>query len=289
MRTSKTPAKKTALPLKDYGVFTAVSDLFKAVRNNPAQVALAVIMLVILNVLSQELISSTVGTDISNPRLNQAITGTTLVGIVAFAVLSIVHSIFTSIAVFDGAEKKTRALTDAINLSFLRVFRVAGAALLVWLVVLIPVIIGLFFGGLIVTSLNFNQSAPYLAIILPVMIVASVVFWVVFALLRYALVPLVAIFETDVPIRATLERSKLLMEKGGQWFLAKAFLLLILLSIFSFFVTGAGVMESTANEKSTSSLSMVLSAIIGVFFSGLFVMLYRNRLSIRRSFKVGKK
>lgn len=122
-----------------------------------------------------------------------------------------------------------------------------------------------------------GNSAASLVII-PLLMIASLV-WLVIAALRFALAPYVALFEPNVGVVKTLGRSRHLLEKGGQWFIFKGFLLLMLVFIILSIVTGE---SSVSRLNSSQDLSTNISTIIiSLFVEGVLVMLYFNRAKVR--------
>ncbi len=105
-----------------------------------------------------------------------------------------------------------------------------------------------------------------------------VVMWIYIALIRFALTPYVALFEPDIPITKTLGRSKHLLVKGGQWFLIKGFLLLLLGLIILAVATGQDLPELMDSDNIAFNIFLI---IVSVIVNGGLVMLYHNRKIVR--------
>ncbi len=117
-----------------------------------------------------------------------------------------------------------------------------------------------------------SANSP-IAVLSPIFILVAMV-WALIAHLRYALAPYVALFEPEVPIKQTLKRSQLLLKKGGQWFVFKGVLLLLVLFILIAVATGSNLRQlESSNDITLNILFITLSVLI----EGALVMLYLNR------------
>jgi hypothetical protein len=102
--------------------------------------------------------------------------------------------------------------------------------------------------------------------------------WAVIAFLRFGLMPLVGLFEPEVPVRKTLSRSKFLLMKGGQWFLVKGMLVMLFIYIVLAAATNSSVQELS---NSNNIAIQVVLGVFGLLAEAVLVLLYRNRRAVK--------
>lgn len=181
----------------------------------------------------------------------------------------------TSLALYDGSEKRKSPLGPTLSASLARMVRVAGATALFALVTFWPMVLIIFLPGILLFSGHTGGGASLLLLLLSLLVA---IVWTYIATVRFALAPYVALFEPNVAIRDTLKRSKHLLLKGGQWFLVKGFLLLLLLLIILAIVTHQNLRQLTATGNLLTNLFLI---VLSVLINGTLVMLYRNRKIVR--------
>ncbi len=196
-----------------------------------------------------------------------------LVLVLALVIISAISTLATtsfSIAIMAGAENQRIGLIATLKAalsSFMRVFLASAVMLLIVLGPLLALI--LLAGGLV-----YMKASTVLAFLLPI----AGIIWVYIALLRFALVPYVALFEPSVQIFQTLGRSTHLLEKGGQWFIVKGVFLLILVAILGSVLTGQNLRQL---QNSNNPVIQIVIALLSLIMIAVMVMLYRNRRIVR--------
>lgn len=283
----KTSHRSLPKPTQGYRVFTAIQDTVQAVRNNLWGVAGSLLAAVLLSVAVLLVALLLIGTSILAPGSNIGITDfsigpglilSLLALIVVAAVMSALANILLAFSIDDGARNKKTLFSDVFTRSRKVLVRVIVVQALLFAVILAP----LFLIGLLsllgAMTGRADDSTLAFMFLLPLMVLASIV-WMVIALLRYGLAPLVAIFEPKVSVKETLARSKKLLTKSGQWFLAKTILLAFLaMLVLSIFAPGQNVPGSQQNDNFFVDL---LSFIISVILTGVLLMLYRNQKALK--------
>lgn len=270
-------------PVK-YKVFRAIGDTFQAVGKNAptffmtafmsyAFAGVALFMLVLL--VGVALFSGT-GLFFASPiKLLTILFGTMIFYTAWFTVTNAFILSTTSLALYDGSINRKSSLSTIMSQAFSRLSRVIVANILFSLVVFWPtVLISLLPFILLASGEGAGNSVFFL---MPLAVLLSIG-WVTVTLLRFALVPYVALFEPDVPLLKTLGRSNHLLRKGGQWFLVKGFLLVFLVVLVLSAVTGQNIPEVANSNNVVSTIAIfVISALV----NGALVMLYRNRKTIK--------
>lgn len=272
--------------LSNYGVFKAIGDAVKAINNNLLAVIAALVVTVILSaavvLLSVLLLAGVVSAQNQLNVSPQAFITSMIIGIVLYIVVSALVSAFytnfVALAINEGAEGKTSNLKEVFSRSLRSVVRVTLASLLVGAVIAGPIVaVGLLLALLALSGGNGTGSTVALITLIPLL----AFIWVIIAVLRYALTPLIALFEKDVPLTKTLGRSKHLLQHGGQWFLVKGFFLLFVVSIILSSLTGDSLQDLGQQTGSTNVLFNILAVLLGLIVNGVMVMLYRNRRAVR--------
>lgn len=275
------PQAATTGESQKYGVFKAIKDTFKAINQNILAVVAAVVIALLLGFSVILLAAAVIAFSVSKTGFSfspQAMIIGIIIGaivyVVASALISAFYTNFVALAINDGADRKKSDIAALFKKSLSSIVRVTIASLLLGLLIIAPFMIVII---LIYMLVGANGGAAALGLLTVAYLVVSV--WAFIALLRYSLVPIVALFERDIAITKTFSRSKHLLQKGGQWFLVKGFFLLlvmlILLSLFDGDKTTRGL------EGSDNTLMNIVIIIVGIVVSGVMVMLYRNRRSVR--------
>lgn len=273
--TSVTPSK--------YRLFRAIADTFRAIRRNPAAFVLSIVgsyvlvvgVIVLIALLTVTMVMTIINLDSQSGRtifITLTIIGYVLLNSVLQALLLAVPSL----ALYDGAEERKSRFGTLFKTGIKRMWRVAVASALLWLVAVVPILIAIVLSFIFVFSAGSSSSTISL-FLTPILSIVSVVVMIIL-LLRFSLAPYVALFEPEIPIRKTLSRSKQLLLKGGQWFLLKGvFLILGLLLILS-----ASTGLSAEELKNTSNIIVnVVAFLISIIANGVVVMLYRNRRTVK--------
>lgn len=269
---------------KKYKVFRAVGDTFKSIRNNTATFLFTVIVSYIVATVSLILVSLIISKFLygesgmlfaSTPKLLTVLIGSLVLYTAWYAFAGAFILATTSLAINDGSENRKNTLSATLSNGISKMVRVVLADILFILVAFWPVVLIIFVPIILLTS--GGAGSKNLLILLPILMLVAII-WIYLALIRFALAPFVALFEPDVPITKTLGRSNHLLQKGGQWFLLKGFLLVILILIILAVATGQSLPELM---DSNGAISNVFFIFITVIANGALVMLYRNRKSVR--------
>jgi len=122
------------------------------------------------------------------------------------------------------------------------------------------------------SALDGGASSSFFIIIL---IITLVTIWVLYAATRLAILPLVALFESDLPILRTVKRTSTLMKGYGQIFFVQLIVLFLLVNI-----AVSILLTSIFSEGFANLLSALVSLAMGLIMSGIMVLLYRNRRDV---------
>jgi hypothetical protein len=136
----------------------------------------------------------------------------------------------------------------------------------------LAVTFGLAFGG------GSSRGGDITVLVFTLVGFVAALAWVIIALLRYAVVPEVALFEPQHRLRDTLGRSRHLLHKGGQWFLVKAFVLAIIIGLLLVSLSAA---VPTDAPTAIHVFIILLNLIVSFVSSGIFYTLYRNRVAVK--------
>lgn len=173
-------------------------------------------------------------------------------------------------------KKHKSSIGATLSLGIAKVGRMATANILFALITFWPIALIISLPIILMASGSAVGSSPAL---LPILMLAAMV-WACIASIRFALVPYVALFEPDVPIVKALGRSKYLLLKGGQWFLVKGFLLLLLV----FTILSLATHQNFSELMNSNSIAVnILLILLSVMTNGALVMLYLNRRVIKSS------
>lgn len=285
------PAPASVQSAQYYRVFSAIRDTLSAMKYNAAAyfgsvllvvllavaVVMAMVMLLDLAGLRIEMISLTM------PFATQ-LTPLLIVAGILYAIWSAVAAMFTSVsalAVRDGAQRRKSSVAKLLSAASKQILRVTGANILFGLIAVVPPILALMvlvfldISGALNISDAFNIRRPDPSANLSVIAcgIASFV-WILFCVLRYGLMPYVAVFEPKVPITQTMARSRALLAGGGGRFLTKSLLLLLLTMNVASILSGADTINPSA---ASNTISTILSVLVLLIWVGMLTMLYWNR------------
>lgn len=284
------PAPASVQSAQYYRVFSAIRDTLSAMKYNAAAyfgsvllvvllaVAVVMVMVVLLGLAG-------LGTEMNStmPFATQLILLLIVAGIL-YAIWSAVAGAFTSVsalAVRDGAQRRKSSVAKLLSAASKQILRVTGANILFGLIAVVPPILALMvlvfldISGALNISDAFNIRRPDPSANLSVIAcgIASFV-WILFCVLRYGLMPYVAVFEPKVPITQTMARSRALLAGGGGRFLTKSLLLLLLTMNVASILSGADTINPSA---ASNTISTILSVLVSLIWVGMLTMLYWNR------------
>lgn len=288
------PAPASVQSAQYYRVFSAIRDTLSAMKYNAAAyfgsvllvvllavaVVMAMVMLLDLAGLRIEMISLTM------PFATQ-LTPLLIVAGILYAIWSAVAAMFTSVsalAVRDGAQRRKSSVAKLLSAASKQILRVTGANILFGLITVVPPILAMMvlefldISGVLNISGTFSIGGytpydPWAVLSVIAYGIASFV-WILFCVLRYGLMPYVAVFESKVPITQTMARSRALLAGGGGWFLTKSSLLLLSTMNVASILSGADTINPSAASNTIFTILSVLASLIWV---GMLTMLYWNR------------
>lgn len=269
-------------PESKYKLFRAVVDVVRTLKYGFWRFLGSVVIAYLITAI----VYAVVGYGLTALLLSNLTTGTTfllflfigsIVGtaLYAFAWALLVNS--ASYGLLSSARRGNDTLLTLVKQTSQSVLRVSLATLIFGLVVVGPVILvymlvfALLLSG---ASASTGPAGTVAALVVPLLVFV----WVLIALLRYSLVPYVALFETEVPIAKTLKRSKHLLMHGGQWFLFKEGLLVFLLVCIGVLATGQNLSDA---QNSPGILTLLFTVLFTVMIVSVNYMLYVNRKAVR--------
>lgn len=269
---------------KKYKVFRAIGDTFKTIKSNAGTFFLSAILSYTVAAVFLFVISFVIGKLLygefgllfaSTSKLLTVLFGSLILYTAWYALAGAFILATTSLALYDGSENRKSSLSTILSNSFSRLGRVVLADILFCLVAFWPIVLIIFLPIIFLTSGVGGSNSSL--ILLPILMLVATV-WIYIALVRFSLAPYVALFEPNVPITKTLGRSKYLLVKGGQWFLVKGFLLLLLVLIILAVATGQNLPELMDSNNIAVNIFLI---IVSLVVNGALVMLYHNRKIVR--------
>jgi hypothetical protein len=273
------PLESPANTRQKYRVFDAISDSIKAIRENPLTFLTTVIIsyaIAIATVVGAvaALIAVWFGGNIlsgRSPAFPVIILGIIIV-VILFAAASAFLEACIALAI---ANKQNRlSIKEVLSTSIKATPRVTGANALMTLLIWGPLLF--MFVPLLITSLSSSSPGK---IVLTSLLFLIFAVWAIIASLRYALMPYVVLFEPSTNITEAMGRSKLLLQKGGQWFLIKGVLLIILIYAVISLITGMTRNEIESTDNAVVNLILILMNILAIT---CLTMLYLNRKQVRK-------
>lgn len=286
------PAPASVQSAQYYRVFSAIRDTLSAMKYNAAAYFGSVLLVVLLAVavdMAMVMLLGLAGLRIEMNSLTMPfatqLTPLLIVAGILYAIWSAVAAMFTSVsalAVRDGAQRRKSSVAKLLSAASKQILRVTGANILFGLIAVVPPILALMvlvfldISGALNISDAFNiwgRSDPLANLSVIACGIASFV-WILFCVLRYGLMPYVAVFEPKVPITQTMARSRALLAGGGGWFLTKSLLLLLLTMNVASILSGADTINPSA---ASNTISTILSVLVLLIWVGMLTMLYWNR------------
>lgn len=278
-------------PAAKYSVFRALSDTLHAVGHNPLAFFVATIAAVIVAaavLLAVSLLIGTASVAIEEGLISAGFGGFPVVSIAAYivastlgggAILALVHAplvAFIPLAVVDGADGRRGGVGDTLARGLRKVLRVAGANLLLALVLYGP--IALAFLLLLIVIVLDTEGLAGEATVAPFLVLVASLAWTVIVLLRFSLAPYAALFEPETPLKHTLARSRHLLRQGGQWFLVKGFGLYVLVFLLLALITGVRPRDIENTPNLWLNLVILVVSVLNII---VLALLYRNRKAIK--------
>lgn len=273
----------TSEPVK-YKVFRASRDAVQAIKYNFLSVIGAIFLCIIIGVIMNFVIALVLSPLFSHigPSSSGSFIGAS-VFIIAILIVPILISTFSFAflsatfiqTVYDGRFKRKSSVPHVINKSLSQFMKIGlvntlVAAVMIWPLFLIMV--------LFIAALKTSESNIGIIFVLPIGVVLGYI-WLIIAVLRYSLAPIVAIYEPDTPIRMTLKRSKELLAKGGQWFLLKIMFFTVLVTAIIGMSTGKSIKSVTSSGNNW--ILTILYIFLGILYNAVLVMLYINRSAVK--------
>jgi hypothetical protein len=179
-----------------------------------------------------------------------------------------------AVAFRAGKQRQPSSVRNNMLVTYRLLPRIMAANFLFWMILVWPIVLAIVL--LFAVVLGGSSSALPL-ILMPLLFIGGCV-WFLIAMLRFALVPYVALFEPDVPVLRTLARSHQLLLRGGQWFLVKGFLFMTGVLLVLSAIAGTSLQE--VNQSSNVLINFLL-VIVSLVANGVLVMLYLNRKQVR--------
>jgi hypothetical protein len=271
--TMPSPIATTEVPHK-YGVFRAIIDTLKAVRQNwmafIGATILSYVVFIALSLASLPLIYLILAIGVAGFVL----TIIALSAIGAFGTALILAA--QAQAFFDGNNKYKRPVRQTLSLAIKNLPRMALACLLVGAVIYGPLVLL----PILVFLLTLSGSLGSLSIIFPLLGIGGIA-WLLVGLFRYSLAPMVVLFEPETSIKQSLGRSYYLLRGGGQWFMVKGvFLLTVLMAALS---VSAGIETQSELQETDNPVVNIALIIMSILAIGALVMLYDNRSKVKGS------
>lgn len=254
-----------------YGVMQAIKDTLGSIRSNFATITLVSIISIIIVIASLFIIGFLAAGLLASTRTSVG----ALIGITAlFFAWQVSVGAFllavTSIAVHDGATGEKGDVGKTLSTGILRLGRVMASNFLYGLIMFAPAAALLVLPVILFKLIGIEGAAINLFILL--LSLVSII-WMFVAMVKFALLPFVALFEIETPIGEIINRCMQLMKNGGHAFIIKGYLLLLAVSLILSLLTGG---ESDKNNPST--LFLILVAIVGyvlsVIVNGVMVHFY---------------
>lgn len=265
---------------KKYGVIQSLRDFSNAVKRKPATFIGSVATAYILSILAAALFvavlagSLMAGNAMGPSAMLFASPGQTIllliVSLLLYTVLFALAYAFilscTALPLSSSVDSIGGTLKKALSVTV----RVAKVNVLVVIFAYWPFLL---VASLPLVLFSVNTGSPAILGIVPLLMIAALI-WAIIVHLRLALAPYIAIFEPEVPVRQTLQKSSTILKKGGQWFIVKGFLLVLAIIILLGAATGSNLREL---QNSGSIFVNVVLLVVSILVVGAMTMLYFNR------------
>ena len=278
------PAPASVQSAQYYRVFSAIRDTLSAMKYNAAAYfgsVLLVVLLAVAVVMAMVMLLGLAGLRIemnsTMPFATQLIPLLIVAGILYAIWSAVAGAMFTSVsalALRDGAQRRKSSVAKLLSAASKRILRVIGANILFGLIAAVPPILAMMVPAFLGISGAIDGTT--VAILSGTAGIAGFV-WILFCVLRYGLMPYVAVFEPKVPITQTMARSRALLAGGGGWFLTKSLLLLLLTMNVASILSGADTINPSA---ASNTIFTILSVLVSLIWVGVLTMLYWNRKQV---------
>ena len=268
-----------------YKVFSAIREVFTSITRNPLNTLVPIVLGVVVSAVIAILLAiafAALGLVSGNDAfplsfLVQAI----VLAVIGYLAQVVVQTGFTNtymLALRGSYNGEEQPFSVYLKNGFRLFWRAFAATALYVLGVVGPLLAVAVIG--LVMALSGLQPSNVSNIILYIGGFVGLI-WMFMAILRFSLSVQVAIFEPETSLLKVLRRSSHLMRGGGQWFIVKAVILLLVVSLVVSVVTGNGF--STAGAQEPNIIGSLLLGLLTPFVYGVTTMLYRNRVAVRRS------
>lgn len=280
----ETPAAPPPQSKDKYKLFSAIRPAFRAINHNKDLLGIGIAISVILQVLQQLLTPYYYDPSALNYGQPQ-IQYWTLLIYIPFTILGILIGIFTTLVIADGAHKEKEKLSAYARMALQRFWRVGATYIYVWFAVMLPAaaVAAIIAAFGVVASLSEIQILEILAVIFATVGAIGVIVWIIAAAIRYSLAGYIAIFESTIPVRHTVRRSRQLLDGTGEWFVLKLGLLLFVI-ILPVVIVPMVIFISTSsvsNFKTASIIASLVYAPLGAFVTAMLITLYLNRIATK--------
>jgi hypothetical protein len=274
-------------PAAKYGVLRAAADAIVAIKRNPvpflAASAAAILVSIGLAVLSDKVIYGIISLDILTSNVpSMAVFATILTTtLVSFLITMTSYSLIQfagSYVIFESGEGRKPNLPQIAAEARSRILRLLFANFLVGLLAIGPIVfISNIFLLLKLAPLSAS-GAETTANALTLAIWIAVLAWLILVILRYALAPIAALFEPDIKLWHSLRRSRELLAGGGQWFIGKLLLIVLVAGIVLSAASGERVRALDSTDSTLVNGGLI---VLEILINGTLVMLYRNRKMVK--------
>lgn len=259
---------------KKYKIYRSLLDSLRSIRNNgaafAATLAVSAIVLVVA-ILVFFAIAATIFKHESlayDPKAFFIKIVITLILLLVFYTIATSFFVATSAIVLRDGLHKRKTIVRQLLLSGIKASpRIAWLSFISGLIAFMP------FFVLMILSAILSASTNSIGVVIGVLLASVIGFiWFLVVSLRLAIVQQVAVFEPTLSTKQTLKRSNYLLRVGGQWFIVKGVVLLLIISIIINFLD-----EHNASELLTGLLTIT----VNILSIASLTMLYLNRAALR--------
>jgi|GEM_PF-6194432 len=279
------PASVSILPPRPGGPYRlgqALKDSYQAVANNMVNYALVVLIsyvlagtLFFLTLAIAHKFSLELGYLLNTPgELIISIFGCLAVYSLWYIVASTLVITTTSLALFDGTQKRKRTINEILSKAFVTASRVGMASTMAGAIIFLPAVLIVAVPLVIMVG---ARALPLLQHSLPILYVIALA-WVIMASMRYALAPHIALFGRDTRTSRTLAKSHEMLALNGQWLVAQMIASLAVIALMLSLVSGQGW------QRAVSADNPAVTAVFATLFlvvNAVLTMIYRDQKSVR--------
>lgn len=203
----------------------------------------------------------------------------------AMLVMAAMNSALLSAVVLtirDGLNQTATKLSDRLKEIQSRIIPLIGASAILYLITVGPLFLLLI--SLIIISIGLlasGDASSSIALLIPVfMVVAGLacLVWMIIAVLRYGLVPVIVLLEPELGVWGSFKRSRFLLVHGGQWFICKGLLVLFVIEILLSALSG-GLDDKGRTDNNPFVIFVQIVMTFTVY--GVVYALYRNRVAVK--------